>query len=47
MSSKIKGVITKDDLLKLKQVLDGIEADPQSFDFLEPVDYIGMDLYNK
>jgi hypothetical protein len=37
-----KGPITKDDLQKLKTILDVVEQDPQAYDFLEPVDYQGI-----
>lgn len=37
-----KGPITKEELAKVKLVLDGLEADAQAYDFLEPVDYISI-----
>lgn len=33
--------ITKDDIIKIRQVIDKIEEDPQSFAFQIPVDHIG------
>ncbi len=36
-----KGPITKEDLSKVKSILEGLESDSQAYDFLEPVDYIG------
>ena len=36
--------ITKDDLTKLKDIFEQIEADPKSYDFLEPVDHVGLGL---
>jgi hypothetical protein len=36
-----KGPLTKEDLQKVKDLLDGIEKDPQAYDFAEPVDFIG------
>jgi hypothetical protein len=47
MSSKDKYSIynyplTKDDAAKLKYIWDALEQDPQAYDFLEPVDYIGI-----
>lgn len=32
-------MLIKEDITKLKNVLDGIEADSKAYDFLEPVDY--------
>jgi len=37
-----KGPLTKEDLQKVKEILDGIEKDPQAYDFGEPVDFIGI-----
>lgn len=39
--SKSKNPPTKEELQKVKEVLDGLEKDPQAYDFLEPVDYVG------
>ncbi len=36
-----KGPLNKEELQKVKEILDGIEKDPQAYDFGEPVDYIG------
>jgi hypothetical protein len=36
-----KGPLTKEDLQKVKDTLDGIEKDPQAYDFGEPVDFVG------
>ena len=36
-----KGPLTKEDLQKVKDILDGLEKDPQAYDFGEPVDFIG------
>ena len=36
-----KGPLTKEDLQKVKDILDGIEKDPQAYDFAEPVDFVG------
>lgn len=33
--------LTKDDKAKVKAILDLIEQEPCSIEFLEPVDYIG------
>lgn len=32
---------SKEELQKIKEILDALEKDPQAYDFLEPVDYIG------
>jgi hypothetical protein len=39
--------ITKDEIIKIRQVIDKIEEDPQAFDFTTPVDYklLGLDDY--
>lgn len=37
-----KGPLSKEDLHKVKDILDGIEKDPQAYDFSEPVDFIGI-----
>ena len=34
--------LTKDDKTKIKTILDLVEAEPSSIEFLEPVDYIGI-----
>lgn len=34
-----KSPVLKEDLAKVKLVLDGLEADPQAYAFLEPVEY--------
>jgi hypothetical protein len=42
MSGKaISKTILKDDLVKVNQVIDKIEGQPEAIGFLEPVDYIG------
>jgi hypothetical protein len=33
--------LTKEDTAKLKSIWDALEADPQAYDFLIPVDYVG------
>jgi hypothetical protein len=33
--------LSKDDINKIKIVFDALEKDPQVYDFLEPVDYVG------
>lgn len=40
----IPGELTKDDEIKLKSVLDTLEKDPMSYEFLNPVDTIGLGL---
>ena len=44
-----KTPITKEEIIKIRQVIDKIEEDPQSFAFLQPVDYegLGLDDYPK
>jgi hypothetical protein len=37
----IKKTITKDEISQCKDILDKLEENPFSLDFLEPVDYIG------
>ena len=39
-------LITKEEASKLKEILEGIEADPKAYDFLEPVDYNGLGLFD-
>jgi hypothetical protein len=42
-SNKInKDSIQKEDLGKVRHLLELIENEPQAFDFLDPVDYIGI-----
>jgi hypothetical protein len=41
-SSKGKNPPTKEELQKLKEVFDALEKDPQAYDFLEPVDFVGI-----
>ena len=36
-----KGPLTKEELQKVKDILDALEKDPQAYDFLEPVDFVG------
>lgn len=36
-----KEPIVKEDLAKIRQLIELIENEPQAYDFLEPVDYIG------
>lgn len=36
-----KDNISKEDITKIKQLLEAIETEPQAYDFLQPVDYIG------
>jgi hypothetical protein len=43
-SSYIPGEITKDDENRLKSILDLIEKDPLAYEFLHPVDVIGLGL---
>ena len=43
-SSYIPGEITKEDESRLKSILDSIEKDPLSYEFLRPVDVIGLGL---
>jgi hypothetical protein len=39
-------MIAKEDLAKIKQLIETIEAEPSAFDFLEPVDYIRKNIKN-
>jgi hypothetical protein len=39
--------LTKEHHMKFKQIFDTLEQDPQSYDFLEPVDYVGKNIYLK
>ena len=36
-----KGPLTREDQLRLRNAIEGLEQDPQAYDFLEPVDYVG------
>lgn len=36
-------MLSKEDYTKSKQLLENIEAEPNAFDFLEPVDYIRIE----
>ena len=40
----LKNPITKEDISKIQKVFSVLENDPQSYDFLEPVDYITLNL---
>lgn len=40
-----KGPIGKDESAKLKNILDSMEKDPQAYDFLTPVNYVGKNIY--
>ena len=40
----INNPITSDDIKKLEKVFTSIEADPQAYDFLEPVDYVALNI---
>ena len=48
MSSKeppyLKCQITQEDITKLQKIFTVLEADPQAIDFLEPVDYIALNI---
>lgn len=39
-----KGPIGKDELGKFKNIFDSLEKDPQAYDFLTPVNYVGKKL---
>ena len=41
-SKSTKEPISKEDLTKIRQLIELIENEPQAYDFLEPVDYLGM-----
>lgn len=46
MSAKDKSIssktgVSKDEMNKVKLALDALEKDPQAYDFLVPVDYVG------
>ena len=38
-NKSLKSPISKDDLAKLKLIIEALENDPKAFDLLEPVDY--------
>ena len=40
----VPGEMTKDDETKLRSILDILEKDPQSYEFLNPVDTVGLGL---
>ena len=40
----LKNPITKDDITKIQKIFSVLENDPQSYDFLEPVDYVTLNL---
>ena len=40
----LKNPITKEDISKIQKIFSVLENDPQSYDFLEPVDYITLNL---
>jgi hypothetical protein len=47
MNAKVsKAPLTKEELQKVKEVIDGLEKDPQAYDFLEPVDFVGKYIYD-
>lgn len=37
-------LITKEEQSKIKQLIEGLESNPKSFIFLEPVDHVGLGL---
>ncbi len=39
--TKSKNPPTKEELQKVKEIFDSLEKDPQAYDFLEPVDFVG------
>ena len=42
MTTNFKGkIIGKDEMSKLKSIIETLEKDPRSVDFLNPVDYVG------
>lgn len=43
-SQKFTQKLTKEDYTKINQIIEQIEADPKSFDFLEPVDTVALGL---
>jgi hypothetical protein len=42
--SKFTQKVTKEELTKITQIIEAIEADPKSLDFLEPVDTVSLGL---
>lgn len=40
-----KDIISKDDITKIRQLIEMIEAEPQAYDFLEPVDFISKNIF--
>lgn len=40
-SASVKGNFSKEDYTKIKIIFDFLETDPQAYDFLEPVDFVG------
>jgi hypothetical protein len=44
MSTKgsTKGTLTRDDISRVKQVIDKVEERPDAISFMQPVDYIGI-----
>jgi len=40
----LKNPITKEDITKIQKVFSVLENDPQSYDFLEPVDYVALNI---
>ena len=40
----IPGELTKEDNIKIKHILDTLEKEPLSYEFLNPVDSIGLGL---
>lgn len=43
-ATKVTQKLNKDDYVKINQIIELIEADPKSFDFLEPVDTVALGL---
>lgn len=39
--------ISKEDLNKIKNILDEIETSPVAYDFVVPVDFVGIDMINQ
>ena len=37
-----KSAPTREELNKIKEIFDALEKDPQAYDFLEPVDFVGI-----
>lgn len=42
--TKFNQKVTKEEIAKINQVIEAIEADPKSLDFLEPVDTVSLGL---